>query len=186
MQPTRHLHFNFPARRVRRLRVSQTAANRPDHFAAHELRFFLLGRELPRAPQWRLRAWPNPWDVQYAFDASPVTRWSSWELLRPGMFIEVDFGGEQTIDRMVVETSIETAQARMSLDIAPGVKPIEVEAPPPLGLRREAIEVLRSKGVTHLLVTGGDFGSADYFEHREEWGLDVMGERPDVRLYALR
>jgi hypothetical protein len=186
MQPTRHLHFNFPSKRVRRLRVTQTAGNKPDHFAVHELRFFLHGRELPRAPQWRLRSWPNPWDVQYAFDASPVTRWSSWELLRPGMFIEVDFGAEEAVDRVVVESSIETAQARMTVDIAPDVKPVEVEAPPPLGLRREAIEVLRSKGITHLLVTGGDFGGADYFEHRKEWGLDVVGQWPDVRLYALR
>ncbi len=186
MQPTRHLHFAFPEKRTRRVRLVQTAAGKPDHFAVHELRFFLRGRELPRAPDWRLQAWPNPWDVTDAFDASPVTRWSSWERLRPGMFIEVDFGREEALDRVVVESSPETGQSQMLVDIAPGVKPLEVEAPPPLGMRREAIEVLRSRGITHLLVNDTDFGGPDFFERRNDWGLTVLAERSGARLYALR
>ena len=186
MQPTRQLDFNFPEKRARHVRLVQTASGAMDHFAVHELRFFSHGRELPRESRWRLRAWPNPWDVQDAFDASPVTRWSSWERLKPGMFIEVDFGREETLDRVTVESSTETAQSRMSLDIAPGVKPVEVEAPPPLGLRREAIEVVRSRGVTHLLVNDNDFGTADFFDRRDDWGLTVVGERAGSRLYALR
>ena len=186
MQPTRHLNFTFPEKRVRRARLIQTANNSNDHFAVHELRFFLRGRELPRAPEWRLRAWPNPWDVQNAFDASPVTRWSSWERLKPGMFVEVDFGAEQAVDRVVVESSPETAQSRMRLDFAPDANPVEVEAPAPLGLRREAIEVLRTRGITHLLVNDNDFGTTDYFERRDEWGLTLVGERAGSRLYALR
>ncbi len=186
MQSTRHLHFNFPEKRVRRVRLVQTASGPRDHFAAHEVRFFSRGRELARTPQWRLRAWPNPWDVRDAFDASPITRWSSWERLRPGMFIEVDFAGEVTMDRVVVESAVETAQARIALDIAPEVQPVEVEAPPPLGLRREAIEVARERGITHLVLNEGDFGAADFFDRRDDWGLTVVGERPGVRLYALR
>ena len=186
MQATRHLHFRFPEKLVRRVRLIQTADNSQDHFSAHEVRFFGRGRELPRLPRWRLRAWPNPWDVRDAFDASPVTRWSSWERLRPGMFIEVDFGAEETVDRVVVESSPETGQSRVSLDIAPGLQPVEVEASPPLGLRREAMEVLHERGISHLLINDGDFGGEDYFEWRDDWGLTLVAERPGVKLYALR
>jgi hypothetical protein len=186
MQPTRALNFVFPERRARRVRLIQTASGSGDHFAAHEVRFFSHGRELPRASHWRLRAWPNPWDVQFAFDASPVTRWSSWERLRPGMFIDVNFGREEALDRVLVETSPETRQSRIQLDIAPEVQATEIEAPPPLGLRREAIEVVRERGLTHLLVADGDFGAADYFDRRDEWGLELVGEHAGVKLYALR
>ena len=102
------------------------------------------------------------------------------------MFIEVDFGAEQAVDRVVVESSPETSQSRMSLDFAPGVKPLEVEAPAPLGQRREAVELLRARGITHLLVNDTDFGTADFFERRDDWGLTVVGERAGTRLYALR
>lgn len=186
MQATRWLSFTFPEKRVRRIRLLQTASGVGDHFAAHEVRFFSQGRELARAPQWRLRASPNPWEIQDAFDASPVTRWSSWERVKPGMFIEVDFGAEQAVDRVIVESSVETAQARVALDIAPGMPPLEVEAPPPLGLRREAVDVVRDRGITHLLVYDGDFGASDFSDRRDEWGLRLVGERPGVRLYALR
>ena len=186
MQPTRQLNFTFPEKRVRRARLIQTADNSSDHFAVHELRFFLRGRELAREPQWRLRAWPNPWGVQDAFDASPVTRWSSWERLKPGMFIEVDFGAERAVDRVVVESSPETAQSRMRLDFAPDASHLEVEAAAPLGLRREAVEILRARGITHLLVNDADFGTTDFFERRDDWGLTVVGERAGSRLYALR
>ncbi|MCC6536991.1 MAG: hypothetical protein IT162_05545 [Bryobacterales bacterium] len=187
MQPTRHQHFFFPPRSRRRLRVLQSAAAGPDdHFGIHELRFYHQGRELPRDPQWRLRAWPNPWNVQDAFDGSPVTRWASWEKLWPGMFIEVDFGRDATIDRVTVEGSPETGRSQVHLDFAPELAPVEQEAPRPLGLRREAVEVLRARGVTHVLIADTDFGHEDYHARRDEWGLVELGERNGVRLYALR
>ena len=56
----------------------------------NELRFYRAGQELRRVAAWRLSAWPNPWDVQLAFDNNPVTRWSTWEAYQPGMYVEVD------------------------------------------------------------------------------------------------
>lgn len=187
MQPTRLQHFFFPVRSLRRVRVVQTAAAGPDdHFGVHELRFFHQGREVPRDPRWRLRAWPNPWNVQDAFDGSPVTRWASWEKLWPSMFIEVDFGDDVTIDRVTVEGSPETGRSQVRLDFAPELAPVEQEAARPLGLRREAVEVLRTRGITHVLVADTDFGHEDYESRRDEWGLVELGERNGVRLYALR
>lgn len=187
MQPTRHQHFFFPARTLRRARVVQsTPAGPDDHFGVHELRFYHQGRELPRDSRWRLRAWPNPWNVQDAFDASPVTRWASWEKLAPGMFIEVDFGEDVTIDRVTVESSPETGRSQVRLDFAPDLAPVEQEAARPLGLRREAVEVLRERGITHALIADNDFGHEDYQTRRDEWGLVELGERNGVRLYALR
>ncbi len=79
-QPTRILTFQFPPRQLRKLRIVQTASV-PDEaqWSVSELRVFSGGRELPRDPQWRLTAHPNPWDIQLAFDNSSVTRWRSWQ-----------------------------------------------------------------------------------------------------------
>ena len=78
-QPTRILTFQFPPRELRRVRVVQTASVPEAQWSVAELRVFAGGRELPRDPDWRLTAHPNPWDVQLAFDNSPVTRWRSWQ-----------------------------------------------------------------------------------------------------------
>ena len=60
--------FSFPERTVRRIRVLQTGiGDSPEElWSVHELRFFHGGVELPRRGEWRLRAWPNPCDVQLA------------------------------------------------------------------------------------------------------------------------
>src|SRR5947209_10191423 len=91
-QPLRILTFSFPERVATRLRLVQTATTKESIWSVAEFRVYDAGRELPRAPQWRLTARPNPWDVQLAFDNDPVTRWRTWERAMPGMRIEVDFG----------------------------------------------------------------------------------------------
>ena len=75
--------------------------------------------ELPRAAEWRLRAFPNPWDVQQAFDNSPLTRWASRERPWPGMFIEVDFGKPETIDLVAADCTPDQGETRMALDGIP-------------------------------------------------------------------
>ena len=93
-QPIMAREFRFAERNVRRMRVVQTAqALPPEQWSVHELRFLNHGVEIARRPEWRLRAWPNPWEVQLAFDNSAVTRWRSWEVAFPGMFMDVDSAG---------------------------------------------------------------------------------------------
>ena len=99
--------FSFPERTSTRMRILQTANPADAHlqWGVHELRFFDKGVELPRRPEWRLQAWPNPWDVQLAFDNSPATRWRSWEAAAPGMYVDVDFGRPEAVDEVRVEHS---------------------------------------------------------------------------------
>ncbi|MEJ7605387.1 MAG: glycosyltransferase family 39 protein [Bryobacteraceae bacterium] len=90
MQPLRHWTYRFTPAVVRKLRLLQTVqAN--DLWSVTEFRVFSGATEIPRA-KWRLRASPNPWDVQYAFDNSPVTRWKTFEKATSGMYLEVDLG----------------------------------------------------------------------------------------------
>jgi len=80
------------------------------------MRIYSHAKELARAPAWRLRANPNPWGVQLAFDNTPVTRWRSWHKLFPGMFLEVDFGRAESVDMVVLEASRDEYQVRLRLE----------------------------------------------------------------------
>ena len=123
------------------------------------------GRGLERRPEWRLRAWPNPWGVQLAFDNSVVTRWRSWQRIEPNMFVEIDFGRLETIDAVALDVSTDQYATRLKLDVddgsgtwkAAGVETMDSGLAPTLEMRRQVMEEFRRAGVTHLLVGEGDY-----------------------------
>lgn len=187
--------FQFPERTLRRIRILQTARGKPHtQWNVDEVRYLRSGVELSRSPQWRLRAWPNSWDVQLAFDNSPATRWRSWEAPAPGMYIETDFGGDQAVDQVVVETSHDgmssvTMQVEMMDAGGRWVKlaanPEVREIPVPLWLRRAATYQLHARGVNYMLVHDGAYGAGDYFEDPDTWGLQIVAREAGVTLYKV-
>jgi hypothetical protein len=191
--PTWNLSFRFPAQPLRKVRVVQTAAGGPDYWTVSELRVFGQGRELERAAQWRLRAKPNPWHVQMAFDNSYMTRWSSGETLYPGMFVEVDFGRPETVDRVLVQCSHDQYKIRLKLegqDAAGKWKPLaaapeESNAPPMFNMRRAATDELKFRGIDYVLIWDSDFGAEDFRRKADAWGISVVGEGPGARLYRI-
>jgi hypothetical protein len=194
-QPTRAREFHFTERKVRRLRVVQTEqAERPEQWNIHELRFLNHGVELPRNAAWRLRAWPNPWDVQLAFDNSPVTRWRSWEVAFPGMYIDVDFGREESLDEVRLETSSDIIRVRMQLEAMNPTgqwekiagEPNDVAIPPgSFAARRMATRELEARGLHYLLVVDTDFGFDDFRDDPDVWGLKLVASTPQARLYKV-
>jgi Dolichyl-phosphate-mannose-protein mannosyltransferase len=193
-QPTVRRTFKLPATPVRRVRVLQTAVGAPDEeFKVHELRFFGNGVELPRDPAWRLRAWPNPWDVQLAFDNSPATRWRSWETAAPGMYVETDFGKTQSIDEVRLDTSFDYANIRLQLEamdasgkwvkIAP--EPATQAIPAPVGIRRWATRELHARGIDYVVMQDSDWGAEDMREDPESWGFKEIAKGYGARIYKV-
>lgn len=191
-QPFRARLFRFTEQPLRRIRVLQTARGAPaDMWNVHELRVYRGGNELARAPQWRLRAWPNPWDVQLAFDNSPATRWRSWETPWPGMYLEVDFGREERIDQVRIETSPDSPSVRLELQalnsagqwqtIAPEPEDIDV-APPPL-MRRAATYELNARGIHYIALYDTDFGADHIRQDPDSWALREVARGFGARLY---
>jgi 4-amino-4-deoxy-L-arabinose transferase-like glycosyltransferase len=185
-EPTQLHRFSFPERAVQRVRLLQSGRARIiDQWTVSEIRFFLAGKELPRRPQWRLRASPNPWDVQLAFDNSPLTRWASREPAAPGMFIEVDFGRSETIDQVTVECTPGQSGIRMELEAAFGARHEVAKAAAPPRLRRAAMENLLRHNVQWLVVNEMDPGSRDFLLHQRQWGIKLAGSSERYRLYRL-
>jgi hypothetical protein len=191
-QPVWRLEFPFAAQTLRRLRVVQTAGPLPGEWSVSELRVFLGGQECARAPQWRLRAHPNPWEVQLAFDNTPITRWRSWQSVFPGMYLEVDFGGALQADSVVLECTPDQWYTRPKVEaqlasghwktLAENFQLVETPAPP--RLRRAAAEELKARGVDYLLVEDSALAS-DLRARSRAWGVTLLGSADKARLYRL-
>jgi hypothetical protein len=193
-QPTRRITFKFPAIAVRRIRVLQTGVGVPlEEFKAHELRFFSKGIEVQRDPSWRLRAWPNPWDVQMAFDNSPATRWRSWETAAPGMYIDADFGKYQPVDEVVLDTSFDYANLRLQVEamdasgqwgkIASDPDTTTITAPK--AMRKWASRELHARGIDYVVMQDTDWGATDMLEDPESWGFEVIAKGYGARIYKV-
>ncbi len=190
-QPTHGLDFHFPPVTARKIRVVQTTPHGSDIFSISEFRIYSHEHELPRQPTWRLRAHPNPWDVQYAFDNSPITRWSSREAIGPGMFVEVDFGRPETIDFVRLECARDQYQVRLKLEMLDssgawkplGGAPAETDLPRFTGLRRAAVEEVKRLGVEYILVHDEDLRASDFEDFTALWGLRLVDAKGAAKLY---
>jgi hypothetical protein len=202
-QPRMTIVFRFAERALQRIRIVQTA-RLPLHqqWGVHELRYYRGGVEIPRSPAWRLHASPNPWEVQFAFDNSPATRWRTWETALPGMYIETDFGTDQRLDEVRVETSRTDRDAKLQVEtfsktdetnktnekmqwvkIASDPEQREVSSAP--WFRRAATDELHARGVEYLLIQDRDFGAADFDEDPESWGLEIVARESGMTIYKI-
>jgi hypothetical protein len=192
-QPTWRLRFDFPARPLRRIRVSQTAQGGQGYWSVAEMRVLRGGAEVPRASQWRLRARPNPWYVQLAFDNSPVTCWTSAQTLFSGMYLEMDFGRPESIDAVLLEAPRHHDKIRLRLDgmdaagrwLQLAAQPQLSDAPLPAGLRHAAIEELKARGVRYMVVFDDEPHAEDFILNSHKWGIRQLAELKHARLYEL-
>jgi hypothetical protein len=194
-QPRKLWMWSFPEHRVRGLRVVQTGTGEipEEQWDVHELRFFHAGVELPRLPEWRLRAHPNPWGVQLAFDNSEATRWRSWEPLHPDMSIEVAFGRERPVDQVRVELSDRDWNVRMRVE---ALDPNGVWTPVPVreelrqkpyegSVRRAAGFELHARGVDYVLLKDTDFGAKELAGDPAGWGMTRLVYESGASLYEV-
>ncbi len=194
-QPRLETVFDFPERSLRHIRVIETADPGGVHqWGVHEIRYFHHGAEIPRSAAWRLRAWPNSWEVPLAFDNSPATRWRSWESAKPGMFIETDFGADQRADQVRVVTGdddrgliamqLEAMSSRGQWEPI-AAKREEHDLKPPQWLRRAATAELHSKGVNYILIRDTGYGAQDFLDDPDAWGLKILARTALATLYQV-
>lgn len=193
LQPTRRHEYSFPPVTARKIRLTQSASSDHDRWSITELRVYRQGRELPRMPEWRLRASSDPWDVGLAFDNSSVTRWISGEAYHPGMYVEVDFGHPDTIDQVVADCTRDQEQMHMRLEYEarPGHWQTILENAsvydirPPDGLRGAAVQEVERGHVHWLLVHDAEAGANDFFRYQQLWGIRLAVSDGAYKLYRL-
>jgi hypothetical protein len=192
-QPTRIVKFEFSRRALRKLRVIQTASLPDNEWSMAELRVYNDVAELPRDPGWRLTARPNPWEIQLAFDNSPVTRWRSWQPAAPGIYVQVDLGALKEVSSVVLESSEDNGAAQVKLMgageddrwIAISDQPIQFQQASRVLLRRAASAEIKARGIRFVLINPGDAGADDFRRDPSAWGMTAAGAVGDVRLYHI-
>lgn len=186
--------ISFAPRRVRKLRLTQTAAPVIQlEWQIAELRLFSGGVELARRPEWRITARPNPWESALALDNSPVTRWRSWQRFEPGMWVELDLGSEQSVDTVRMESPYDCTERVVRLSWSAGGENWETiadsaeigaaDAPPFMG--KAAMREFKIRGIDYFFIRHGEPGWAEVHENPEAWGLTQVGEASNGRLYRL-
>jgi hypothetical protein len=197
-QPVLSHSFTFPAQEVQAIRVVQTAeaakgADVRDYWSITEFRIFDGKEDLERSQEWRIDARPYPWDVGFAFDGSPLTRWRSWQWMKPGWYVEAKLGRPRRVDRIVLEMSSDQYAIRMRAEaltpagawVKLSEKPVVRGLAPPLGLRRMATDEVKRAGFAYILVSEDDFKWQDFRDKADMWGLREAGSVDNFRLYRI-
>lgn len=194
MQPTRILGFRFSARSGSRLRLEQLAsANRYNLWSIHEIQILHNGTEIPQQPAWRFEASPVPWEAKLAFDGDSFTRWRTWETAKPGMYIEVDFGRDETIDEIRIETSVDSDSARIQPLIQSSSGEweelsVQLEArdvPPSPDARRRATAAMIHLGLHYIVLYNDSARANEISPDPGAWGLQEIARTSIARLYKI-
>jgi hypothetical protein len=188
---TLRLRFQFLPVTTHRVRVVQTATATA-FWSIAEMRVYNQGRELPRSPLWRLGAQPNGWEVQLAFDNCYATRWSSWQAMAPGDFVEIDFGKPEQMDEVDLEMAY-APEARLQIEVlserghwAPLTDTSEIiPLDLPSGVRRAATREMKTRGIGYLIVNDTDFFAADMRKYPVFWGVTELTNVPGIHLYQI-
>jgi hypothetical protein len=189
-KPTQRLHFKIQPAATGGVRVVQTATGK-ENWTVAEMRVYSQGRELPRAPDWRLSAWPNGWEVQLAFDNSYATRWSTWQSMSPGDKLQIDFARPETVDEVVLECA-PSSEAHVQLELLNSHgrwtpmtdTPEESRMDAPMGLRRAAALELKARGIGFMLIDS-DFFAKDMKMYKGYWGITELAFINGTYLYRI-
>jgi hypothetical protein len=192
LQPLQRWTYRFPDRKLLGVRLVQTSTTQ-ETWSVSELRVYNAAGELPRAEGWRVKASPNPWEVQLAFDNCPLTRWKAWERAKPGQYVEIIFHEPIAIRGVRADLTVDQVKTRSRLEgqTESGEWVVLAEAaevtaaPPPSNARQIATDDLKRFGITHLSISNNDFIAGDLFRNRAAWNITLLGEAGGSRLYKL-
>ena len=196
--PRMRFSFTLPPEPVKTIRIVQTATSATLMWNVDEVELRADGKLVPFSPEWRLNASPNPWDVKSAFDGNLATRWRSWDSLRPGMFISVDFPRGQKLDSVDVIldnrewTTMEDGpwSAQVSLEVAmkDGRKTLllpRISWDSPVDLRKEATAALKANAIHYVLINQSDWVQEQFRDHPELWNMHAIAATQIATLYQI-
>ena len=176
-----------------RIRVS---ADSPLQWQIHDLQLFSGNQHASRNPPWQLHSSPNEWDLPLAFDPNRATRWSTWEPVRAGMYVEADFEQPQTISSAIMTEPC--PQAGMPFEFYGAqngawhllTRHITSTEGVAGDLRMDATQTILRAGYRYILAYNGEgargvIGSV-IAGHEAEWGVDRVAELGPVVLFRIK
>ena len=183
LQPLRALRFRLPAAHA-------------GEWCIHDVRLYSGADRVYGSPAWLLSAWPNLWEIGRAFDDNLATRWRTWEPMRPGMFVEVEFDRPQLLSsaallshtpiyRVPLEFYGQSPDGRWRL-LSGHPRAVERHGD---DLRLPATRAIRRAGFHYILVPTGEGGYGPLGKlmvaEAPQWGLRDVAAAGDVHLLRI-
>lgn len=183
LQPTDVLTFRVPPGSDGSFRLQQISHPGPQPASIAEVNVFKDGRPQQLSG---LTSHPDPWDATLTVDSNPITRWSTWEPIRPDMFLGFTASGADTI---TVRLSPDQDVRCWRLETAGRVAAPQIDTAAITGnLKQYAARDLVMNGVRYLLIRTDDAGepvTENIKAHAESWPVRLIGETPHYRLYEF-
>ena len=191
-QPPDHgARVRFVPVEVRGIRAVAKGAS-PGYWSVNEMRLVSQGREVSPSADWRFSASPNRAEAGLAFDRDPVTRWSTWEPVRPGDRLQVEFSRLLPVDQIVLQFAgnlpVEVVVEILKADgrwqaVGSTLENFHPELPG--DLRPLATRELKARGLGFLWINDSDALAADLKRNANFWGITPIAESHATRLYRL-
>jgi hypothetical protein len=180
----------FPPLRAVQLQILQTGRSADAMWSIDEIRLWRGGDIIPPARSWRLDAFPNPWDIGFAFDGVIGTRWQSWEAMRPGMSVSIRFDAPLSMDRIEVVSIDPQWASQMSLRILTDAggwlgPPGTWQPNPPMDTRKNATRELKREGVHYVVIVKNAYNSELFAKNPSAWGLTEVDSSKESTLYRI-
>jgi hypothetical protein len=188
--------FEFPPQALRAVQF-RIPSSSPNEWDADEVQFVSNGEQLDPSPAWSLRAKPNVWEAPLAFDGLTLTRYRTWEPVRRGMFLEVDFDRPRSIDAAVVlshapaigvslDCWLQGLDFHWSKLATPGVTSLRR----PEDWRFALSRLLKRAGYRYVMAPVDENGNALYgkaiFSAPLEWNMTVEARSGNQVLFRIR
>jgi hypothetical protein len=182
-QPLWNLRFTFAPRQMQEVAFEQRNRSESDTWSIGEVKFFRGGSEMKPIIR-EATATPFPWDAGLAVDGNPLTRWKSWEWIRPGMRWSASFAAPVILDRVelrcahdqwAIEVHMEGVKAKLE----------KLDAPAYGDLRGLATSTVKARGVSYLLTDTNDPLDAEFRRDWSAWHLTPASQCDGASLWRI-
>jgi len=173
-------HLRFPRVLARDVRVVQKGISKVNSWSVSEVQIESGGVPISASAQGQPYAWPNPWDAGLAFDHRAMTRWRTWEPLRPGMRLGIRFDQPVTIDGVTVESIRDEWDTRLALRILDergnwiDEPPPVLEIAPAVDLRKQAAQEIKRQGIRYVLLSRLQWRGETFIASAAAWGMSPV------------
>jgi len=168
----------------------QWAAGEAETWNVYEITLYRGEERVRNQPDWVMEAVPNIWEAFLAKDGNYVSRWSSREAARAGMYIQIEFpgpvplsGASATLEARAAEASIEFLGRIPDGGWTLLSRTPDTSLRPALNLRPAAINLLRRRGIDYILARGGVAQSMQ--EAPGNWGVCPLASFGEVSLFIV-
>lgn len=182
-QPLWNLRFSFAPRALQGIAFEQRNRTENDIWSIGEVKFFRGGSEVKPVIR-QTTANPFPWDAWLAVDGNPLTRWKSWEWIRPGMRWSATFAAPVILDRV----ELRCAHDQWAIDVhmvGAEAKLERLEAPAYGDLRGLATSTVKARGVRYLLTGSNSPLDGAFQRDWSGWHLAPVAQRDGASLWRI-